>query len=111
MERAFIRSSYSKSVGEGANCLEASAPDGYTFRRVVAYCGNAACVPLITDEVVFGKSTRTAETSHCVEVAGAADALLVRDSKQQEGPTLTFQPHSFEAFASSVDSFVRPAEL
>ncbi|MFF8985147.1 DUF397 domain-containing protein [Streptomyces globisporus] len=36
--------------------------------------------------------------SECVEVAAASDAVLVRDSKNTQGPRLTLAPTAWAAF-------------
>jgi uncharacterized protein DUF397 len=38
----------------------------------------------------------------CVEAAAVLDAVLVRDSKDQDGPVLTFGRGAWEAFAAEV---------
>lgn len=48
------------------------------------------------------KSTRSDSTS-CVEVAdNLPDRVLVRDSKDQAGPALTFAPDTWSAFVATV---------
>ncbi|WP_326808229.1 DUF397 domain-containing protein [Streptomyces sp. NBC_01775] len=39
---------------------------------------------------------------NCVEVARAADAVHVRDSKEQRGPVLSVPPRQWAAFIESV---------
>lgn len=41
---------------------------------------------------------------NCAEVAVAPDAVLVRDSKNPDGPRLTFGPDTWRAFADRVKS-------
>jgi hypothetical protein len=49
------------------------------------------------------KSTHSQSGGACIEVADAVPgALPVRDSKDPEGPALTFTPNSFTAFIQSV---------
>jgi hypothetical protein len=49
------------------------------------------------------KSTHSQSGGKCIEVADAVPgALPVRDSKDPEGPALTFTPNSFTAFIKSV---------
>ena len=38
----------------------------------------------------------------CVEVAAAADHVLVRDTKNRKGPVLSFSPQEWRRFASRV---------
>jgi hypothetical protein len=51
-------------------------------------------------EVTFRKSTFSTEHGvNCVEVAHHPDGqILVRDSKDPDGPTLTFTPAEWDAF-------------
>lgn len=52
------------------------------------------------------KSTRSANDGNCVEVAdNLPGVVLVRDSKDRPGPTLTFTP---DAWRSLVTSLRRP---
>lgn len=44
---------------------------------------------------------------NCVEAATAPDAVLVRDSKDRDGPHLTFGRQEWEAFAAAVKAGVR----
>ncbi|MFF0154098.1 DUF397 domain-containing protein [Micromonospora sp. NPDC005203] len=50
---------------------------------------------------VWRTSTRSGGEGNCVEVAGFADAVAVRDSKDRQGPTLTFTPSVWAAFIAS----------
>ncbi|MCX4688765.1 DUF397 domain-containing protein [Kitasatospora purpeofusca] len=52
-------------------------------------------------EVGWRKSTHSSgEGGECVEVAETTSAVLVRDSKDQSGPHLTFTPAAWEAFVA-----------
>lgn len=42
--------------------------------------------------------------SNCVEVASVRDAVLVRDSKDPDGPRLAVSPGAFTAFAAAAGS-------
>ncbi|MFG1842390.1 DUF397 domain-containing protein [Micromonospora sp. NPDC049175] len=46
-------------------------------------------------------STRSGGEGDCVEVAGFADAVGVRDSKDRQGPALTFTESAWTAFIAS----------
>lgn len=56
------------------------------------------------------KSSRSAPTSHCVEVAVQPEAVLVRDSKNTAGPVLRFGAAGWTGFIAAVRSgeFDRP---
>jgi hypothetical protein len=43
-------------------------------------------------------------TGTCVEVALSDENIILRDSKNKEGPTLTFQPSEWNAFLNGVKS-------
>ncbi|MEU8256197.1 DUF397 domain-containing protein [Micromonospora inaquosa] len=47
---------------------------------------------------VWRKSTRSGGEGDCVEVAGFAETVGVRDSKDRRGPVLTFTPSAWAAF-------------
>ncbi|MGH3192429.1 MAG: DUF397 domain-containing protein [Streptosporangiaceae bacterium] len=52
---------------------------------------------------VWRKSSYSgANGGNCVEVAGGSGAVLVRDSKDPDGPRLAFVPAAWKAFAQSV---------
>ncbi|MBY8873661.1 DUF397 domain-containing protein [Micromonospora sp. PLK6-60] len=47
------------------------------------------------------KATRSANEGNCVEVAdNLPGVVLVRDSKDRSGPTLTFAPDAWRAFVT-----------
>jgi Domain of unknown function (DUF397). len=50
------------------------------------------------------KSTRSGSNvnTECVEVAGLYPVLAVRDSKDPDGPILTFQQHEFKGLLDRV---------
>ncbi|MEU8220680.1 DUF397 domain-containing protein [Micromonospora taraxaci] len=49
---------------------------------------------------VWRTSTRSGGEGNCVEVAGFADSVGVRDSKDRQGPVLTFTPSAWTAFVT-----------
>ncbi|MFK3983868.1 DUF397 domain-containing protein [Micromonospora sp. NPDC050397] len=52
---------------------------------------------------VWRKSSRSgANDSNCVEVAGLAEVVGVRDSKDVVGPVLVFAPSSWSRFLSGL---------
>lgn len=67
--------------------------------RKSSYCESGACV-----EVAWRKSSYSSDTANCVEVAPVADAVLLRDSKDPDGPVLTFTPAAWGAFVAGVRS-------
>ncbi len=48
------------------------------------------------------KSSRSAGNGNCVEVAELPSAMAVRDSKDPEGPVLTFGTDSWRLFIAAV---------
>ncbi|MCA1226999.1 DUF397 domain-containing protein [Saccharopolyspora sp. 6M] len=49
------------------------------------------------------KSSRSANNSHCVEVAVAEDVVGVRDTKDRLGGTLTFTRARWTSFLTALD--------
>lgn len=61
-----------------------------------AYCESGSCV-----EVAFHKSSQSGPwTDNCVEVGTCDCGVLVRDSKDQSGPVLTFTRAEWDAFVA-----------
>ena len=56
------------------------------------------------DNIIWRKSSYSGSNGgNCVEVAGNLPGLVaVRDSKDPDGPALTFAPADWEAFITSV---------
>ncbi|MGC4857084.1 DUF397 domain-containing protein [Micromonospora sp. DT4] len=50
---------------------------------------------------VWRTSTRSGGEGDCVEVAGFAETVGVRDSKDQQGPVLTFSPPAWTDFVAA----------
>ncbi|MGC4770560.1 DUF397 domain-containing protein [Micromonospora sp. DT44] len=50
---------------------------------------------------VWRTSTRSGGEGDCVEVAGFAEMVGVRDSKDRQGPTLTFTESAWANFIAS----------
>ena len=48
------------------------------------------------------KSSSSGGNGACVEIAGTADGVAVRDSKDPAGPALAFTPEGWAAFTGSV---------
>jgi len=62
--------------------------------------------------LTWRKSTRSGAAGHCVEVANAPAAVLVRDSKNIGGPVLAFATTDWTGFISGVRAgeFDRPGD-
>jgi hypothetical protein len=60
--------------------------------------------------LTWRKSSRSGAAGHCVEVAEAASAVLVRDSKDVTGPVLAFGAPDWTGFLAGVRAgeFDRP---
>lgn len=57
----------------------------------------------MTETNRWRKSTYSSSNGgNCAEVAGAPGAVLVRDSKNPDGPRLAFGPDTWRAFADRV---------
>ncbi|MGW4946749.1 DUF397 domain-containing protein [Actinoplanes sp. NPDC004185] len=52
--------------------------------------------------LTWRKSTRSAAAGHCVEIATAAAAVFVRDSKDVAGPVLEFGTRPWADFLGAV---------
>jgi hypothetical protein len=51
---------------------------------------------------VWRKSSRSSGAQNCVEVAGVADVMAVRDSKAPTGPALRFGVTQWSAFLADI---------
>ncbi len=52
--------------------------------------------------VVWRTSSYTGSSGNCVEVAAAAETMLVRDTKDREGPVLAVPATAFRAFLADI---------
>ncbi|MEU6175567.1 DUF397 domain-containing protein [Streptantibioticus parmotrematis] len=89
----WFKSSYSGD--EGGACVEVA----YDWRKS-SYSGSdgGQCVEV---GYAWHKSTHSSEEGGaCVEVAACPSVVHVRDSKDPEGPALTFSPTAWAAFTS-----------
>jgi hypothetical protein len=57
---------------------------------------------LQNNALTWRKSTRSGAAGHCVEVASAATAVFVRDSKDVAGPVLRFGAEGWTEFLAGV---------
>ena len=56
----------------------------------------------MVNEPTWRVATHTGTNGNCIEVGGAARAILVRDTKDRTGGTLTFTAGAWQAFATSL---------
>ena len=57
----------------------------------------------MTEPYEWRKSSRTVSSGNCVEVAANVRGVVaVRDSKDPDGPKLTFAPAEWDAFTAGV---------
>ncbi len=68
-------------------------PDWHTS----TYSGSNGCV-----QTRWHKSTRSSDSGNCVEVAHPDGTVQVRDSKQADGPVLTFDLGAWRQFIDAV---------
>ncbi|MEV1289389.1 DUF397 domain-containing protein [Micromonospora sp. NPDC049679] len=53
-------------------------------------------------QAIWIKSSRSSGNGQCVEVAGLAEGVGVRDSKDADGPVLVFNERMWTAFVTSL---------
>ncbi|MBQ1067090.1 DUF397 domain-containing protein [Micromonospora sp. D75] len=51
---------------------------------------------------MWRKSSRSGGEGNCVEVAGFAEVVGVRDTKDRQGPALSFDPAAWTRFVGAV---------
>ncbi|MGH3794707.1 MAG: DUF397 domain-containing protein [Pseudonocardiaceae bacterium] len=71
----------------------APEPDSIVWHTSSYSVGNGNCV-----EVGWRTSSYSVGNGDCVEVATTPDAVLVRDSKDRDGPALTVPATTWRAF-------------
>ncbi|MFE7240404.1 DUF397 domain-containing protein [Streptomyces sp. NPDC057582] len=59
---------------------------------------NRKSVPTVPESAWFKSSYSSGEGGECVEVANAAGAVHIRDSKVAAGPVLTVSPRAWAGF-------------
>ncbi|MEV4842464.1 DUF397 domain-containing protein [Micromonospora matsumotoense] len=52
--------------------------------------------------VTWRTSTRSGSSGNCVEVATPAPIVMVRDSKDRQGPVLSFSPFAWSTFIGTI---------
>ena len=62
------------------------------------------------------KAQRSTANGQCVEIAAAPGRVVIRDSKDPDGPILVYTPHEFGAFLEGArngefDSIVRSSAI
>ncbi len=77
--------------------MTAVEPDRIVWHTSSYSCGNGACV-----QVGWRTSSYSCGNGDCVEVAPAPDRVLVRDSKDPDGPALAVSTPAWRAFLSTV---------
>jgi Domain of unknown function (DUF397) len=77
--------------------MTAPEPDSIVWHTSSYSTNEGACV-----EVGWRTSSYTHGSATCVEVAPAPDRVLVRDSKNPDGPVLTLPAPAWRAFLSTV---------
>ena len=75
----------------------AHEPGGIAWRTSSHSSTEGNCV-----EVGWRTSSYSAGNGNCVEVAVAPDTVLVRDSKDRDGPVLAFPAAAWHAFLATV---------
>lgn len=77
--------------------MTAPEPDGIVWQTSSYSAGEGNCV-----EVGWRTSSYSGSGSDCVEVAAAPDVVLVRDSKDRDGPALTVPTPAWQAFLHTI---------
>lgn len=77
--------------------MTAPEPDGIVWHTSSYSSNGGTCV-----EIGWRTSSYSSNGGDCVEVAPAPDAVLVRDSKNRTGPTLTVPTPAWRAFLTTV---------
>ena len=77
--------------------MTAPEPDGIVWQKSSYSAPNGGCV-----EVGWRTSSHSGTNGGCVEVAPAPDVVLVRDSKDRDGPALAVPAAAWRAFLRTV---------
>ena len=57
---------------------------------------------LILSSIMWRKSSFSVSNAECVEIGHAPERAAVRDSKNTDGPALSFAPAAFGAFVRAI---------
>ncbi len=82
----------------------AVAGNGYAARVGFTWVRSSRCADHTCVEVAFVKSTHSATNCTCVEVGHDGADVLVRDSKDPDGPVLRFTAAEWTAFLDGAAS-------
>jgi hypothetical protein len=77
--------------------MTAPEPDGIVWQKSSYSCSNGGCV-----EVGWRTSSYSAVNGDCVQVAPTLERVLVRDSKDPEGPALAVPTPAWRTFLHTV---------
>ncbi len=77
--------------------MTASEPNSIVWHKSSYSASSGACV-----EVGWRTSSYSSGATACVEVAPAPDRVLVRDSKDPDGPALTVPTPAWRAFLTTL---------
>jgi hypothetical protein len=53
-------------------------------------------------EEISWRVARLCNSGHCVRIAATGDAILIADSKDPDGPALSYSRAEFQAFANGI---------
>ncbi|MGH3889680.1 MAG: DUF397 domain-containing protein [Pseudonocardiaceae bacterium] len=77
--------------------MTAPEPDGIAWRKSSYSGGSGGCV-----EICWHTSSYCGANGDCVEVASTPERVLVRDSKDPDGPALALPTSAWRTFLTTV---------